>query len=402
MRVAVIGGGIAGLTAAIALRRNGISCTVYERNAEVTAAGAGIQLAPNGTRLLHRLGLASRLAAVSVRPGTIELRRWSTSEPLRRTRLGAAAERRYDAPYYTLHRGGLHRALLDAAGGIDIRTGRRCVAIIESASTVDIRFADGTSTGADAVLAADGIRSVVRAALGDGPARYRGLSVYRGVVPAAACPAQAASPAVAVWLGPGAHCACYPIAGGERVSFVAAVPSARWGAESWTQPGDPAVLSAAYDGWHADVRDMLGAATTVTRWALHDRPPPRRLCTGRIALLGDAAHPMLPFGAQGASQAIEDALVCAAYLRGASRSSVPDALRRYGDARVRRVARVTEMVERHFDDHHLPDGAAQRRRDAALAAGAGLASFDWLFGHDAERAALAAVACLGDSPAAAV
>jgi salicylate hydroxylase len=390
LRVAVIGGGIAGLTAAIALRRNGVPCAVYEREAAITGTGAGIQLAPNGTRLLHRLGLADRLAAVSVRPAKIELRRWSTSEALRSTRLGTGVERRYTAPYYTLHRAALHRVLLDAASGIDIRTGRRCVAIAASASTVDIRFADGSTTGADVVLAADGIRSAVRAALGDGPARYRGLAVYRGVVPAAACPWLAAAPAVVVWLGPGAHCVCYPVAGGDRVSFVAAVPSAEWGAESWTEPGDPAALTAAFDGWHADVRDMLGAATSVTRWAMHDRPPPRRLCTGRVALLGDAAHPMLPFGAQGASQAIEDALVCAAYLRDASSPDVPAALRRYGDARVDRLARVAGMVDRHFDDHHLPDGADQRRRDAALVAGTGLAGFDWLFGHDAEQAALAA------------
>jgi len=387
LRVAVIGGGIAGLTAAIALRRNGVPCTVYEREAVPPMAGAGIQLAPNGTRLLHGLGLAGRLAAVSVRPRTIELRRWSTSAPLRRTRLGAEAERRYGAPYYTLHRAGLHRALLDAARGIDIRTDRRCVAIVESGSTVDIGFADGTSTGADVVLAADGIRSVVRAALGDGPARYRGLSVYRGVVPAAACPWQVASPAVVVWLGPGAHCVCYPIAGGERVSFVAAVPSTPCGSESWTEPGDPTAMRTAFDGWHTEVRDLLGAASTVSRWALHDRPPPRRLCTGRIALLGDAAHPMLPFGAQGASQAIEDALVCAAHLRGASGSCVPAALRRYAAARVDRLARVAGMVDRHFDDHHLPDGDGQRQRDAALAAGTGLDSFDWLFGHDALAAA---------------
>lgn len=411
--VAVIGGGVAGLSVAAWLARAGMACTVFEQAERFAEAGAGIQLSPNATRLLHRLGLAEALDAVAVRPVAIELRRWDSNEVIGRTELGAACEATYGAPYYTLHRADLHRILRDAANADlmaadltavvgQVRLGQRCVGIEEGADGVDIRFADSSLARADVVVGADGIRSTVRAALVADDARYAGITVYRGLVRARRLAGLVADPRVLVWLGPGQHCVCYPISG--WVSFVAATPSDGWRAETWTAPGRVADLVTAYAGWHHDVLDMLAAADSVTRWALHDRAPLARLCTRRVAVVGDAAHAMLPFGAQGANQAVEGAAALATCLRQAATgraaternaASLADqvtfALARYEQLRLGRLARVGALVRDRERNHHLPDGAEQRQRDQGLNARESLRHQAWLYGYDAEQAAIGAM-----------
>jgi salicylate hydroxylase len=386
MRIAVVGAGIGGLAVGAALNRAGMRCTLYERASEITDAGHGIQISPNGARVLHRLGVAATLDAVACRPAALELRRWQSNELVGRVELGAAAEDRYEAPYYTLHRVDLVRALAGVvtSGGTEtvVRPGRRCVRVGERRDRAELEFADGSVETADIAIGADGINSVVRRALARDTARFSGHTVYRGQVPAARVPWWRADARVVVWLGPGQHCVCYPISGGRLLNFSATVP-APTAATSIDAPADEVL--AAYAGWHRDVRTLLGAAGTVRRSALYDLPPLRSWHSARLVLLGDAAHAMLPFIAQGATQAIEDAVTLAACLRTSRTSGLLDAFERYETIRRPRVARVRAVVRANARDHHLTDGARQRRRDRETRA-RDLAAHDWLFGHDAERA----------------
>ena len=360
--MAVVGGGIAGLTAAAALTRSGVECAVFEQ-ASLVGDGAGIQLAPNATRLLHRLGV--RLSDVAVRPEAVELRRWDSGELIARTELGAVCEARYGAPYYTLHRADLHRALAALVDTVSL--GRRCVAVTEHADRVALDFTGG-AVDADMVVGADGIHSVVRATLDSSTAQPAGLAVHRGLFDADRLPWLRDRPAVRIWLGPGRHVVCYPVAGGARVSVTAV---ARSGALT------------GYSGWHDNVREVLAVAAPMRTWTLDDRPPLSRWHTRRVAVIGDAAHPMPPLGAQGANQAIEDAVVLAGCLRGGP--DLAAALRRFERLRKPRVARVVAWVRGNVRDHHVADGAAQRRRDAAAPRQRDLDRQEWLYGYDAER-----------------
>lgn len=392
LQVAVVGAGIAGLTAAASLARDGVACEVFEQAGELSPAGAGIQLSPNATRLLHRLGLAERLAAVAVRPAAIELRHWHSGNPIAVTELGDACQNRYGAPYYTLHRADLHAALLDlveSSRAVTLRLSHRCVGVIEHPDRVKVHFADHPDASADLVIGADGIHSAVRGVLvAADEVRYSGVSVYRGLVPTARV-GHLAGARVLIWLGPGQHCVCYPVSSGALMSFVAAVPDRPAGRPRPPDSGDLAELRAVYAGWHPDVLGLLGAADSVTRWALHDLAPLARLSAGRVAVIGDAAHAMLPFGAQGANQAIEAAVTLAACLRGAPATQVPAALAHYERVRLPRLARVGATVRRNARDHHLGDGRSQRRRDRAMTANRSLRRQGWLYGYDAERATAA-------------
>src|SRR5947207_10509013 len=271
MHIAIVGGGIAGLTVAAALSRAGVGCEVFEQTRQLRELGAGIQLSPNATRPLRRLGLGRHLDAVGVRPDAVEMRRWDSNDVLMRTPLGAACEAMYGAPYLSAHRAELHTGLLELLPAGVVRLGLRCVAVRERPDDVELRFDDGSTVHADVVVGADGIRSVVRAHLVADRPRFSGQTVYRGLVPADRLPELVRHPTVVIWLGPGRHCVCYPISRGTLVSFVATAPAGDWRGESWTAQARREELTDAYTGWHDEVRAVLGAADTVTRWALHDR-----------------------------------------------------------------------------------------------------------------------------------
>jgi salicylate hydroxylase len=387
IRVAVVGAGIAGLTLAAALRRRSVRCDVYERAERAGEVGAGIQLSPNATRLLHSLGLGPALDAVAVRPRAIEMRRWDAGTVLMRTELGAACEQMYGAPYYSVHRADLHRALSGLVPADVVHYGRHLVAVDERADRVVLRFADGGEVSADVLVGADGIHSVVRGLFAADEPRFSGSAVYRGLVPAARVPAVVGDPAVRIWLGPGRHCVYYPVSGGRQVSFVATTPADAWRTESWTEPGRVEELLAAYDGWHTEVRAVLGAADAVTRWAVHDRDTIPQWSTARVTLVGDAAHPMLPFGAQGANQAIEDAAALAVCLaRANDGDGVLAALKRYEAVRTERTATVHTTMRENARNHHYDDGTQQEQRDRAMNGRWGLRGQSWLYGYDAEAA----------------
>ncbi|MFD5452712.1 FAD-dependent monooxygenase [Streptomyces sp. NPDC003470] len=386
MRVVVAGAGIAGLAFATALRRAGIDCHVYEQAARPAEVGAGVQLAPNATRLLHRLGLRDHLRTVAVAPSAIEMRRWDDGALLQRTVLGEACHRRFGAPYYTVHRADLHAGLLSLVPPGQVHFGARCTAVTQDDGEARLHLSDGTTVTADLVVGADGIHSVAREEIVADRPRYSGQTIYRGLVPAERVPHLLSPSGVRLWLGPDQHCVCYPVSSGRQVSFGATVPASDWREESWSARGDAAELAAAYAGWHEDVTRLIGAAGTVGRWALHDRDGIDRLGAGRVTVIGDAAHPMLPFQAQGANQAIEDAVVLAACLAGTDPSRLGAALRRYERIRLPRTARIQRQSRDNAKTFHLADGAAQRDRDTTARTSPGLDRHEWLFAYDAEQA----------------
>jgi salicylate hydroxylase len=381
--VAVVGGGIGGLTAAIALLRAGLDARVYEQASRVSSVGAGIQLAPNATRVLGRLGLLTAAERVAVRPTVFEFRRWDDGRVLSRTPLGESVERAYGAPHLTIHRADLVRLLAEALPADRVEVGRRCVGVDRRGTRPRVLFADGSRVGADVVVGADGIHSGVRQELfGVEDARFTGHVAYRGLVPAARLEDLQLGRRCTVWLGPGSHVVHYPVAASRLVNVVCVAEERSWRRESWTDRADPAQLRAAFHGWHPIVRTVVEAVDAPLKWALFDRDPQPRWSDGGVTLLGDACHPMLPYGAQGAAQAVEDAAVLAACL-GDPHTDVLAALARYPALRQERTARVQAISRGNGVRFHLPDGPAQEARDAAMASAFGLsADIDWLYGHD--------------------
>jgi salicylate hydroxylase len=392
-RVAVVGAGIAGLTVAAALARAGIRAELFEQAGELSEVGAGLQLSPNATRLLSRLGLAGHLEEVATRPEAVEMRRWDTGELLMSSELGAECEARYGAAYYAVHRADLLRGLRELVPEQQIHLAARCTGLSEHTRGVELRFEDGTAATAEVVIGADGIHSVVRDLLASDQPRFSGQTVYRGLVPGGSLPDLVATPKVTIWLGPGQHCVHYPISGGKLISFAATTPVADWRGESWTAPARVEAVVSAYAAWHHELTSVLTAADAVTRWALHDRDPTPRWSTGRVTLVGDAAHPMLPFGAQGAAQAVEDAVALAACLRTAaagpgapSPSAIAAALTRYERVRRGRTDTVQRTMRENAKNHHYSDGAHQQRRDQDMVQQWSLGGHAWLYGYDAESA----------------
>lgn len=380
---AVVGGGIGGLAAAIALLQAGWDVRVYEQAGARRAAGAGIQLAPNCTRILRRLGVLPALGDVAVRPTTFEFRRWDDGRLLSATPLGDDIERAYGAPYLHAHRADLMAVLAAAVPAHRVEVGRRCVGVAHCDGPTKIRFADGSSEVADLVVGADGIHSVVRQALfGDERPRFTGHVAYRGLVPAERVPEPSPDRRCTVRLGPGTHLVHYFVSAGRYLNVVCVVEEGTWTRESWTDHGDVAELRAAFAGWHPTVTEIVAALDAPLKWALFDRDPFPRWSRGVVTLLGDACHPMLPYGAQGAAQAIEDAAALAAFLTGST--DVAAALARYESARRGRTARVQAISRANGERFHLPDGPRQQARDAAMAQSFGLSpDIDWLYGSDA-------------------
>ncbi len=390
LQVAVVGGGIGGLAAALWLQRAGVRARVYEQAPEPREVGAGIVVPPNMVRALARAGLEPALARFAVRlEAAWEFRRWQTGEVLSVQPMGEVCVGLYGCHCYVAHRADLLAMLLEALPAGTVTGDRRCTALRQGEGGVELDFAtrDGRSVTerADLVIGADGIHSVVRAAVAPAAeARFSGLCAFRCLVPAAEAPPMALRPVQTLWLGPGRHFVHYPISAGRLVNVVAIVPAGEWRTESWTADGAVADMAAAFEGWDERVLQLVHSARETKRWALYDRSPLERWTAGRATLLGDAAHAMLPFFAQGAAQALEDAVVLAACLRGADRQSAPAALQRYEALRRPRASEVQLMSRGREIRNHLPDGPEQRQRDAELARGDPLRQSAWLYGHDVE------------------
>jgi len=392
MRIAVVGAGLGGLAAALFLRRAGIEATVYEQSTELREVGAGIVVSPNMVRPLRRLGLGDALERVSVRlESGWEFRRWEDGRVLFVQAMGDACEQLYGAPCYVAHRADLHTLLKQSLPEDALQLDRRCVSVSQSGDHATLTFARKSGgevrVSADAVVGADGIHSLIRDAVApQAPATFSGSSAFRCLVPREQAPAMALRPVQTLWLGPGRHFVHYPVSGGRIVNVVAIVPAGAWRTESWTDEGSLEDLAREFAGWDARLRQLIGAATDTRRWALYDRAPLQKWTAGRITLLGDAAHAMLPYFGQGAAQAIEDAEALAACLAGAAPGSVFEALQRYERIRLPRASEVQRMSRGREVRNHLPDGDEQRERDAELARGDPLRQSAWLYGYDSGSA----------------
>jgi salicylate hydroxylase len=386
VRVGVVGGGIGGLSAALSLLRAGFDVHLYEQARALGAVGAGVQISPNASRILHGLGLADELAATGVRPLAWHQRRWDDGRTLLRTPLAESVEAVFGFPHYQIHRADLLAALARALPPERIHLGHRLIGLTDHGDRVEARFANRVCADLDLLVGADGIHSPVRSILfGPDRPRFTGCVAYRGLVPAERLRALGLEVSAQVWMGPGRHFVHYYVGGGRLVNFVAVVEQDTWTRESWTDRGDIADALAAFEGWHPQIRSILTAAEETFVWALFDRAPLRRWSTGRTTLLGDAAHAMLPFMAQGAAQAIEDGATLAACLL-AGGSDVAGSLRRYERLRIPRTARLQAASAANKTRFHLPDGPAQREREARMSAGSTDWSYQavaWIYEHDA-------------------
>jgi len=380
------------LTAALALAARGFRVVVMEKAERLEEAGAGLQLSPNASRILVGLGLTERLGSRAVTPEAISIMSTRRGGELIRLPLGAAAAERAGAPYWVVHRADLQGALVAAVEDhpdIELRLGATFEDVAAHVRGLSIVHRSGTSRRnelASALIGADGIWSTVRQHLFPNvQPRFSGLIAWRGTLDATQLPKEYASRRVQLWMGPNAHLVAYPIAGGRQINVVAIVPGT-WNRPGWSTPGDPSELMDAFPAtrWPGPARMMLGAVDSWRKWALFTLPDGVEWSKGAIALVGDAVHAMLPFAAQGAGMAIEDAAVLAEHLSGdatESAASIAAALKRYGRAREGRVRRVQRTARQQGRIYHLAGPFALARDLAIRALGPErmLARQDWIY-----------------------
>jgi salicylate hydroxylase len=389
LSIAIIGGGIGGLAAALSLLRAGVDVHVYEQAGTIREVGAGIAVSPNATRVLHRLGLADELEKMGVKPLAWHQRRWDDGRTLIRTPLAGAMEAAFGFPQYQMHRADLQNTLVRALPSERLHVGHRLVSLVDHGDYVEAEFENGSHIRVDALVGADGIHSTMRHILfGPEKPHFTGCVAYRGLIPAERLAHLGLEVTTQLWMGPGKHFIHYYVQSKRLVNFVAVIEQDAWTKESWTDPGEVADVVAAYEGWHPQVHSILQAVDQTFIWALFDRKPMSHWSVGRVTLLGDACHAMLPFMAQGAAQAIEDGVTLAACLSPINTQNIPEAFQRYERLRLTRTARVQGLAAANKTRLHLPDGPAQQERDAKMAEGGtdfSVEAVTWLYGFNAGK-----------------
>ena len=391
MRVLIAGGGIGGMSAALALLRRGIDVDVYEQAKELKEVGAGVQLAPNGARVLYALGVGDELKALSCEAEGKEIRHWNTGETWKLFDLGPVSIERYGFPYFTVYRPDLLGVLANAVRRLKpdaIHLDARCIGFIQD-DRVTLQCEGASATG-DALIGADGVHSPIRQGLfGPDRPQFTGVMAWRGIVPMERLPRHMARRVGSNWVGPGGHVVHYPLRAGRLMNFVGALERADWRIESWSAKGTKEEIRADFRGWHEDIQAFVAEIDTPYKWALMVRAPLERWTVGRVTLLGDAAHSMLPMLAQGAIMAIEDGFILARCLAG---FGVEEALQRYERARLERTRRTVEGSAANIHRFHNPvladpeegrkfidrEWASQRISDR----------YDWLFRYDATTVAI--------------
>ena len=390
MRVLIAGAGIGGLTAALAALRQGHEVEVYEQASELKEVGAGVQLSANGTRVLYALGVGEELKSLSCEATGKEIRLWNTGETWKLFDLGKVSIERYGFPYVTVYRPDLLDVLARAvrrlkADAIHLR--RKCVGFTQTDGEVRLDLEDGTTATGDLLVGADGVHSRIRQTLfGADKPQFSGIIAWRGIIPMERLPARMERRVGVNWVGPGGHVVHYPLRGGAVLNFVGALERTDWQIESWSARGTTEELAADYRGWHEDIQTLIRNIPVPHKWALMVRPPMPRWTVGRVTLLGDACHSMVPFLAQGAVMAMEDGLILARALTELD-GDVASRLARYEEARRERTRRAVEGSADNiarFHDRALADPVGARQYVEREWAGHNVASrYEWLFRYDA-------------------
>ena len=365
LRVGIVGGGIGGVALARALRLRGIDAHVFERASAFGEIGAGVQMTPNAAKVLRALGLGDALARIGFLPNAMVGRNWDNARELFRTPLREVCPRLFGADFWHVHRADLHAILCEGIPADRVRFNVACTGVTQNAGKAVAHFSDGTQFEADLIVGADGIHSAVRDSLWDKTAsQYTGHMCWRALVPVEQHPLPFVSPDASFWMGPKAHIVTYYVKGGAAVNIVAVNESAEWVTESWTEPSTREELLGAYEGWHENIVRLFEKtdAQQIFKWGLFDRDPMAQWSQGNVTLLGDAAHPMLPFLSQGAAMAIEDAYVLAAALSHFG-GDLDGALRAYEAERRPRTARVQLEARERGRTYHLSTPEEQKKRD---------------------------------------
>jgi len=387
LKVLIVGAGIGGLTAALALLRRGLDVEVYEQAAELKEVGAGLQLSANGTRVFYELGVGERLKALSCEVSGKEIRLWNTGETWKAFDLGKVSVERYGYPYFTVYRPDLLEVLVAAIGRQRIHLGAKCRGFKQTDENVQLQFDDRTAT-ADVLIGADGVHSRIRQSLfGQDRPQFTGIVVWRGIVPMEDLPEHMRRMIGSNWVGPGAHVVHYPLRGGRLMNFVGALERSDWRVESWSARGTTEELAADFKAWHDDVHALIREIPVPYKWALMTRPPMERWTGGRVTLLGDACHSMVPFLAQGAVMAIEDGFILARCLE--KYEDPARALSGYEEARRERTRKAVEGSTANIGRFHHPalaDPAQARDYVTREWAGQSVADrYEWLFRYDVTR-----------------
>ncbi|MBI3515004.1 MAG: FAD-dependent monooxygenase [Proteobacteria bacterium] len=389
-KIAIIGGGIGGLAAARALQLRGIEVTVHEQAPRLSEVGAGVVTTPNAMKALRALGVEDAVLASAFASRRQVVRSWRSGRIIDQTRLDRYRDR-FGAPFCTMHRGDLLEALRAAVGDAPIRLNARCVEVSSDARGAHARFADGSAVEADAIVGADGIHSAVRTSLfGAEHPRFTGYVCWRGLVATDRLPQGLAPPDMTAWWGPHGHVVHYHVRRGELLNWVAHTETVAWTEESWSREGDMDEVMRTYAGWNPKLLALFAATERCYKWALYDREPLDHWTVGRATLLGDSAHAMLPYLAQGAAQAIEDGCVLASEIA-RTPDDIATALQRYEALRIPRTRRIQLGARARGRDNHLPSAWARLKRDTRLALrrwfrpNATLHQAEWIFAYDAAR-----------------
>jgi salicylate hydroxylase len=392
-KIVIVGAGIGGLTAAAALRNRGCEVVVLEQATVLGEVGAGVQLSPNAIKVMCALGLDSALRAVSCEPEAFVGRDWASGRHLYRTPIKGVYENLYGAGYYHIHRADLHGALATLIPQDQIWLGSKCAEVRQDQHGVAVVLASNEVVEGDVVIGADGIHSPVRRSLfGDDAPRFTGNMCWRGMVPVDALPRGHVELASSNWLGPRGHVVHYYVRGGAMVNFVAVYETSSWTEESWSTPGTVQELLQTYSGWNEELLTTFRATERCFKWALYDRDPLSQWSRGRVTLLGDAAHPMLPFLAQGAAMAIEDGYTLGSLLSGAGDfTQIAAALTEYERRRIPRTSRVQLSARARGTTMHLASPLARFKRNLGFFV-QGLRTpestthkAEWIYSHDVTR-----------------
>jgi salicylate hydroxylase len=392
MKIAVVGAGIGGLSAAIGLLRAGFEVDVYEQTPKLGEVGAGLQISSNGARVFNALGVLDEILKTAYFPKGKQVRLWNTGQTWKLFDLGEKSVELYGFPYFTTHRGDLHNALSGAVYALDpnaIKLSHKCVGLEQDGKGVTIHFKDKPDARADIVVGAEGVHSVIREKLfGELPVKFTGIVAWRGVIPMENLPERLRDPVGTNWIGPGGHAIHYPLRRGELMNFTSVVENQDWKIESWMAPSTVEEYLADYPGWHEDVHTYIRAMPQPYRWALLSRRPMQNWTIERITLLGDAAHPMLPFLAQGAVMAIEDGYMLSRALK--EIKDPLEALQRYQASRIARATKTVNGAAANTERFHnpvlaTPEGAAGYV-DREWAPDKVAERYEWMFRYDATTA----------------